>query len=104
MGLPFYTNQKGTLTTQYGYSQVLSWYPNIKPNVNEIVSKNQDGSPGPVHTFNSPQLIAEKCKWVKQEQYGGVMIWAYDTDVALSHKASLGRAMFKVIRQPKKKQ
>ena len=104
VGLPFYTNQKGTLTTQYGYSQVLSWYPNIKPNVNEIVSKNQDGSPGPVHTFNSPQLIAEKCKWVKQEQYGGVMIWAYDTDVALSHKASLGRAMFKVIRQPKKKQ
>ncbi len=104
VGLPFYSNQKGTLTNQYGYAQILSWHPRIKPDVNEFVSKNQDGTPGPIHTFNSPQLIAEKCKWIKQEQYSGVMIWAYDTDVPLKHKASLGRAMYKVISQPQKKQ
>ncbi len=102
VGLPFYSNQKGTLTTQYGYSQILGWHPRIKPNVNEFVSKNQDGSDGPVHTFNGPDLITEKCRWIKQEQFGGVMIWAYDTDVPLKHRASLGRAMFKVLRQPKK--
>ena len=103
IGLPFYSNQKGTLSTQYGYSQILSWYPRIKPTENEFQSKNQDGSPGPMHSFNGPQLIAEKCRWMKQEKFGGVMIWAYDTDVKLSHRASLAKAMYKVVRQPKAK-
>lgn len=103
IGLPFYSNQKGTLTNQYGYAQIIGWHPRIKPDVNEFVSKNQDGTNGPVHTFNGPKLISDKCKWAKQEQYGGVMIWAYDTDLPLKHKASLARAMFKVLRQPKKK-
>ena len=103
IGLPFYSNQKGTLSTQYGYSQIISWYPRIKPTENEFQSKNQDGSPGPMHSFNGPQLIAEKCRWMKQEKFGGVMIWAYDTDVKLSHRASLAKAMYKVVRQPKAK-
>lgn len=103
IGLPFYSNQKGTLSTQYGYSQIISWYPRIKPTENEFQSKNQDGSPGPMHSFNGPQLIAEKCRWMKQEKFGGVMIWAYDTDVKLNHRASLAKAMYKVVRQPKAK-
>ena len=28
------------------------------------------------------------------------MIWAYDTDVKMSHRASLAKAMYKVVRQP----
>ena len=103
IGLPFYSNQKGTLSTQYGYSQIISWYPRIKPTENEFQSKNQDGSPGPMHSFNGPQLIAEKCRWMKQEKFGGVMIWAYDTDVKLNHRASLAKAMYKVVRQSKGK-
>ena len=103
IGLPFYSNQQGTLTEQFGYSQILNWYPRIKPSENTFISKKQDGSNGPMHSFNGPNLIEEKCKWAKKEKFGGVMIWAYDTDVPLKHKASLGRAMFKVIRQPKKK-
>ena len=101
IGLPFYSNEKGKLTTQYGYSQIVGWYPRLKPQVNEYISKNQDGSNGPVHTFNGPALITEKCRWAKENNFGGVMIWAYDTDVPLKHRASLGRAMYKVIRQPK---
>ena len=101
IGLPFYSNQKGTLSTQYGYSQIISWHPRIKPNENQFQSKNQDGSPGPMHSFNGQTLIAEKCRWMKQEKFGGVMIWAYDTDVKLSHRASLGKAMYKVIKQSK---
>ena len=81
IGLPFYSNQKGTLSTQYGYSQIISWYPRIKPTENEFQSKKQAGSPGPMHSFNGPQLIAERCRWMKQEKFGGVMIWAYDTDI-----------------------
>ena len=101
IGLPFYSNQHGTLSTQYGYSQILSWYPRIKPTENNFQSKNADGSPGPMHSFNGPALITEKCRWMKQEKFGGVMIWAYDTDVKLNHRASLGKAMYKVVRQPK---
>ncbi len=103
IGLPFYSNEKGKLTTQYGYSQIVGWHPRLKPEVNEFISKNQDGSNGPAHTFNGPALIAEKCRWAKDNKFGGVMIWAYDTDVPLKHRASLGRAMFKVLRQPKSK-
>lgn len=103
IGLPFYSNQKGTLTQQFGYSTIRSWYPRLKPNVNECISKNADGSNGPVHTFNGPDLIREKCRWMKKEKFGGVMIWAYDTDVPLKDKASLGRAMYSVVRQPKAK-
>lgn len=103
VGLPFYSNEQGTLTQQYGYAQILSWHPRIKPSENTFVSKKADGSNGPMHSFNGPNLITEKCKWLKQEKFGGVMIWAYDTDVPLKHKASLARAMFKVIRQPKSK-
>lgn len=103
VGLPFYSNQQGTLTNQYGYSQIVGWYPRIKPSENVFRSKNQDGSDGPMHSFNGADLITEKCKWLKQQKFGGVMIWAYDTDLPLNHRQSLGRAMYKVIRQPKSK-
>ena len=99
IGLPFYSNQKGTLSTQYGYSQIISWHPRIKPTENEFQSRNQDGSPGPMHSFNGAALITEKCRWMLQEKFGGVMIWAYDTDVKLSHRASLGKAMYRVVKQ-----
>lgn len=101
VGLPFYSNEQGKLTEQFGYSQIISWYPNIRPGENTFQSKKQDGSPGPMHSFNGPQLITEKCKWMKQQKFGGVMIWAYDTDVKMSHRASLAKAMYKVVRQPK---
>ncbi len=103
VGLPFYSNQQGTLKDQYGYSQIYGWYPRLKPSENTFRAKNKDGSDGPMHSFNGIDLITEKCKWLKQAKFGGVMIWAYDTDLPLKHKASLARAMFKVIRQPKSK-
>lgn len=104
VGLPFYSNQQGTLTNQYGYSQIYGWYPRLKPSENTFRAKNKDGTDGPMHSFNGIDLITEKCKWLKQQKFGGVMIWAYDTDLPLKHKASLARAMFKIIRQPKKKE
>lgn len=102
VGLPFYSNEKGKLTVQHGYSQIRSWYPNLPPGVNHFISKNEDGSNGPEHSFNGPALIKEKCSWLKKNRFGGVMIWAYDTDVKLTHKASLARAMYSVLKQKKR--
>lgn len=103
LGLPFYSNEQGKLTDQYGYSQIYNWYPNLKPDVNTFRAKKKDGSDGPMHSFNGRKLISEKCQWAKDNNFGGVMIWAYETDLPLNHHASLGRAMYKVLRQPKKK-
>lgn len=101
IGLPFYSNEKGKLTEQFGYSQIRAWYPRLKPGTNDFISKKKDGSNGPAHSFNGPDLIRDKCRWMKKEKFGGVMVWAYDTDVPLSDKASLGRAMYSVVRQAK---
>ena len=103
IGLPFYSNPHGSLAEQFGYSQIISWYPRISPNENQFQAKKADGSPGAMHSFNGPALITEKCRWARQEKFGGVMIWAYDTDVKLNHRASLGKAMYKVLRQPRSK-
>lgn len=102
VGLPFYSNEKGKLTVQHGYSQIRSWYPNLPPTANHFIAKNEDGSNGPEHSFNGPALIKEKCSWLKKNRFGGVMIWAYDTDVKLTHKASLARAMYSVLKQKKR--
>lgn len=101
IGLPFYSNEKGKLTQQFGYEQIHRWYPKLKPNVNDFISKNSDGTDGPPHSFNGPDLIRDKCRWMKKEKFGGVMIWAYDTDIPLSDKASLGKALYSVVRQTK---
>ena len=102
VGLPFYSNEKGKLTVQHGYSQIRSWYPNLPPTANHFIAKNEDGSNGPEHSFNGPALIKEKCSWLKKNRFGGVMIWAYDTDVKLTHKASLARALYSVLKQKKR--
>lgn len=102
VGLPFYSNEKGKLTVQHGYSQIRSWYPNLPPTANHFIAKNEDGSNGPQHSFNGPALIREKCSWLRKNRFGGVMIWAYDTDIALSHRASLARAMYSVLKQKKR--
>lgn len=101
IGLPFYSNEKGKLTEQFGYSQIREWHPRLKPGANDFISKKKDGADGPAHSFNGPDLIRDKCRWMKKEKFGGVMIWAYDTDVPLSDKASLGRVMYSVVRQTK---
>lgn len=101
IGLPFYSNARGTLADQIGYAQIRNWYPRMKDNENFFHKKNPDGSQGARHSFNGPELITEKCRWAKAEGYGGVMIWAYDTDVPLTKRYSLARAVFSVLRQPR---
>lgn len=98
-GLPFYTNRYHSLAVQYGWGSVVGEYPNLSPSVNQV-QLAADGSNW--HSFNGANLIKQKCKWVKDNGYGGVMIWAYDTDVDLTHKMSLGKAMYSVIKQTRR--
>ena len=100
LGLPFYTNRYEVLWDQVGWNTVVSQHPNISPETNQAIISNGNGTTW--HSFNGANLIKEKCKWVKDNGYGGVMIWAYDTDVALTHKMSLGKAMYSVIKQTKR--
>lgn len=100
LGLPFYTNRYGCLWDQAGWSTVINQYPNLSPSVNQAQITTGNGTSW--HSFNGANLIKEKCKWVKNNGYGGVMIWAYDTDAQLTHKMSLGKAMYSVIKQAKR--
>ncbi len=96
LGLPFYTCVFGGLWEQYGYDDVISNYPKISPATNTCVLNGNN------HSFNGANLIKEKCKWVKNNGYGGVMIWAYDRDVLLNNTKSLGKAMYSVLKQTKR--
>lgn len=104
LGLPFYTNVLGGLWAQAGWTNVVSAYPNLAPSVNNaILTLQLDSGPHTgTHSFNGVNMIKDKCKWVKDNGYGGVMIWAYDTDVVLTHKMSLGKAMYSVLKQTKR--
>lgn len=104
LGLPFYTNIRDGLWAQAGWVNVVNAYPNLAPSVNNAILTVQLDS-GPLttmHSFNGVNLIKEKCKWVKENGYGGVMIWAYDTDVSLTHKMSLGKALYSVLKQTRR--
>ena len=100
LGLPFYTNRYYVLWDQVGWNSVVSAYPNLSPSVNQASMTTSNGTT--MHSFNGVNLIKEKCQWVKDNGYGGVMIWAYDTDVQLTHKMSLGKAMYSVLKQTKR--
>lgn len=98
-GLPFYTNRYYSLTFQYGWGSVVGEYPNLSPSVNQVQLAADSSN---WHSFNGANLIKQKCKWIKDNGYGGVMIWAYDTDVDLKNKMSLGKAMYSIIKQTKR--
>ena len=100
LGLPFYTNRFRALWDQVGWNSVVNAYPNLSPSVNTASMTTGNGTS--MHSFNGVNLIKDKCKWVKDNGYGGVMIWAYDTDVQLTHKMSLGKAMYSVLKQTKR--
>ena len=100
-GLPFYTNKKGAIDDQCGWDGVVSQNPNLSASTNEAMMKVGNKA-ATMHTFNGPNLIKEKAKWVKDNGYGGVMIWAADTDLPLTHKMSLGKALFSVLKQTKR--
>ncbi len=104
LGLPFYSNdmtKPRDWKVQTGYFKIRELKPDLKPEDNTITIAEKP------HYFNGPSLITQKCEFVKAQNLGGVMIWAYDADVAITDPASLRRAMYsslkRSVRTPAKK-
>lgn len=99
LGLPFFSrdtrpkhNDKGGC----GYSSIVHLVPKLDAAKNTF--KHPDT--GEVHFFNGANLIKDKCKtFVLQQGIGGVCIWAYDTDVPMTHPKSLSKALYSVLWQ-----
>lgn len=90
-GLAFYTNIYHPNGSQNGYNWVVNNYPQYV-DATDVFTVN-----GTTYTYNSIATIKAKCADALSRG-GGVMIWANETDVALSHEKSATRAMSSVIR------
>ena len=99
LGLPFFsrdTKPKHTDQGGHGYSTIIGWFPGLPAGRNTF----QHPTTGERHFFNGAELIKDKCRaFVLQQGIGGVCIWAYDTDVPLSHPKSLSKALYTIIKQ-----
>lgn len=91
-GQAFYTNHYPCDGSQNGYKWVVNNYPQYIDSTDRFTA-----SDGKVYTYNSIATIKAKCADALNRG-GGVMIWANETDVALSHEKSATRAMASVIR------
>lgn len=91
-GQAFYTNHYPCDGSQNGYSWVVNNYPEYIDSTDRFTA-----SDGKVYTYNSIATIKAKCADALNRG-GGVMIWANETDVALTHEKSATRAMASVIR------
>lgn len=90
-GLAFYTNIYHPNGSQNGYNWVVNNYPQYV-DATDVFAVN-----GTTYTYNSIATIKAKCADALNRG-GGVMIWANETDVALTHEKSATRAMASVIR------
>lgn len=99
LGLPFFSRDikpKHADKGGCGYSSIVKWFPNLPAGRNKF-KHPEDGA---MHFFNGADLIKDKCRtFVLQQGIGGVCIWAYDTDVPISHAKSLSKAMYSVLKQ-----
>ena len=102
LGLPFFsrdTMQKHADNGGCGYSSIIEMFPRLDAGKNTFTHP----STGEEHFFNGASLIKDKCKtFVLQQGIGGVCIWAYDTDVPMSHPKSLSKALYSILSRTKK--
>ncbi|HEY8400399.1 MAG TPA: glycosyl hydrolase family 18 protein [Cytophagaceae bacterium] len=83
MGVPFYgykfKSASGGLGVTYAYKDIVALFP--------MMDNSMDQTPGNDLTlFNGPDLIKKKCKYLKEKDFGGVMIWEMTLD-APDHKS-----------------
>ena len=83
MGVPFYgykfKSTAGGLATSYTYKDIVSLFP--------FMDNSMDQTPGNDLTlFNGPDLLKKKCRYLKEKDFGGIMIWEMTQD-ALAHKS-----------------
>ena len=97
LGLPFFSRDTHAKHDDNGgctYSSIVSMFPGLSPSQNTF----RHPESGAEHFFNGASLIKTKCEsFVLRKGIGGVCIWAYDTDVPISHPKSLSKALYSVI-------
>ena len=87
-GQAFYTNYyPDAPNTQYGFNWVVNNYPQHVDSTD--VFQADDGR---TVTYNSLKTIRKKVAWCRESGVG-VMIWANETDVAITHPKSATRAL-----------
>lgn len=90
MGLPFYSRPTDMSHYSLGYSEC---YEKIDENGWYHSSYlNKD------FWFNTPDVIAKKTQYAKDNGYGGVMVWHYNCDLPSTHEASLLKAVGSIIK------
>jgi GH18 family chitinase len=78
MGIPFYGTKfqstAGGMASDFPpYKQIVAQYPNMCDSLNE--------TPGTDYTFfNGPAVIRQKCRYLIENNFGGVMIWEMTQD------------------------
>ncbi len=99
-GLPFYSNETTNRNwdAQMGFAGIMNMCPTLEPNVNLFVNSNTNKQ----HYFNGATLLQAKCRYIIAQKFGGVMIWAYDTDLPMTNPKSAARAIYTVIKQTKR--
>ncbi|MBI9064152.1 MAG: T9SS type A sorting domain-containing protein [Marinilabiliaceae bacterium] len=77
MGVPFYTVNSDK--TQAGYSNVVGAYPNVDPDLDEVIFYRDNGSV--TASFNGQTTMARKMKYLVDNNSGGTMFWSLGLDV-----------------------
>ncbi len=83
MGVPFYgykfASKSGGIATSYTYKDIVALFP--------LMDNSMNQTPGNDLTlFNGPDLLKQKCRYLKEKDFGGVMIWEMTQD-AFAHKS-----------------
>jgi chitinase len=90
LGLPFYGRGNNNRADAVTYASIY--------NANTPLASENIG--GEYH-FNGYNTIYNKTGYMLNENYGGVMVWAIDQDLAVSHSASLQGAIVKATEDAK---
>lgn len=88
-GLPFYARPTDHGAYWYSYN---GYYDKLDGNgffYDEAIDKS--------FWFNTPEKIAEKTEFARENGFGGVMIWHYTCDLPVTHPDSLLRAIYEAI-------
>lgn len=100
VGLPFYSNEikNRNWDAQKGYNYIINQHPHIKPSDTTFIDLKTHKK----HYFNGVDLITKKAREVRSRALGGVMVWAYETDIALKEPLSLTRALNSILKPEKR--
>ncbi|MBT3823584.1 MAG: glycoside hydrolase family 18 protein [Candidatus Marinimicrobia bacterium] len=91
-GIGFYIKKQGKPKESYDYREFVDWFP--EGNIPDEITLDDPDNPENVKTFrfnNSHETLSNKIQYVKDEGYGGIMIWAINHDLPMSDDRAMLR-------------